>query len=364
MESSCTRSPRAKLKRARLTAQRFGIPRVHESYEALLADTDLDAVYIPPLSALHARWSAAALDAGKHVLVEKPFTSSLGATETLAAHAAWFPELILAEAYHTGHHPIMDDVRAILDANELGVVRHASATFSIPIFGRSDLRWNYELGGGGLLDVGYYPVRFLRELFGPAQEFVSARAKMRGDVDRFLEAELDFGGVRGTVVSGVWSARLGIGVEIVGDTGRLRVRWPYHPQSGAHITIAGASGRSRQTVDRTPSYSLQLAAFRDAVRGDVANRTDAVAAVAQPRTLDAIQRRAGMRPRPSVPLIDSVGRSSPSWSAHPIDHAAAHQTVSASTARFEPATSSISISCVPGAMLSKSNVTTPETACA
>jgi predicted dehydrogenase len=290
--------------RARLTAQRFGIPRVHESYDALLADADLDAVYIPLPSALHARWSAAALDAGKHVLVEKPFTSSLDAAEALAAHAARFPELILAEAYHTGHHPIMSDVRAILDANELGVVRRASATFSIPIFGRSDIRWNYELGGGGLLDVGYYPVRFLRELFGPAPEVVGARAKMRGDIDRFLEAELDFGDVRGTIVSGIWSARLGIGVEIVGDAGRLRVSWPYHPQSGARITIAGASGRRRQAVDRTPSYSLQLAAFRDAIRGDALNRTDAAAAVAQLRTLEAIQRRAGMRPRPSASLID------------------------------------------------------------
>jgi predicted dehydrogenase len=127
---------------------------------------------------------------------------------------------------------------------------------------------------------------------------------MRGDIDRFLEAELNFGDVRGTIVSGIWSARMGIGVEIVGDAGRLRVRWPYHPQSGGHITIAGASGRWRQAVDRTPSYSLQLAAFRDAIRGDALNRTDAAAAVAQLRTLDAIQRRAGMRPRPSAPLID------------------------------------------------------------
>jgi predicted dehydrogenase len=289
--------------RARAVAERFHIPRVHESYEALLADDTLDAVYVPLPSALHARWSAAALDAGKHVLVEKPFTSSLDAAEALAAHAARHPELILAEAYHTGHHPIMSDLRTILDAGEIGKVRRACATFSIPIIGRSDIRWNYELGGGGLLDVGYYPLRFLRELFGPAPEVVSARARMRGDIDRFLEAELDFDGIRGTVVSGILSARMGMSVKIVGDAGRLRVSWPYQPQNGAHITISGASGRRRQAVDRTATYALQLAAFRDAIREGARNRMDAAAGVAQLRTLEAIQSRAGMRPRPSAPLV-------------------------------------------------------------
>jgi predicted dehydrogenase len=288
--------------RARRTAARFGIPRVHGSYEALLADADVDAVYVPLPSALHARWSAAALDAGKHVLVEKPFTSNLDAAEALAAHSELHSDLILAEAYHTGHHPLIGELRGILDAGEIGVVQRASAIFSVPIISRSDIRWNYSLGGGGLLDVGYYPVRFLRELFSPAPEVVAARARMRGEIDRFIETELDFDGVRGTVVSGIWSARMGMGVEIVGDSGRLRVTWPYQPQHGARITIEHASGRRRQAVDRTSTYVLQLAAFRDAIRGDAPNRTDTAAAVAQLRTIEAIQQRAGIRPRPSAPL--------------------------------------------------------------
>jgi predicted dehydrogenase len=288
--------------RARGTAARFGIPRVHRSYEALLADADLDAVYVPLPSALHARWSAAALDAGKHVLVEKPFTSNLHAAEALAAHSGRHSDLILAEAYHTGHHPLMGELRAIVDAGEIGVVQRASATFSIPIISRSDIRWNFSLGGGGLLDVGYYPVRFLRELFGPAPKVVAARARMRGEIDRFLKTELDFDGVRGTVVSGISSARIGMGVQIVGDNGRLRVSWPYQPQHGARITIEHASERRRQTVERISTYALQLAAFRDAIRGSAPNRTDAAAAVAQLSTIEAIQHRAGMRPRPSASL--------------------------------------------------------------
>jgi predicted dehydrogenase len=292
--------------RARATADRFGIPRIHGSYEALLADADIDAVYIPLPAALHARWAAGALDAGKHVLVEKPFTSNLDAAEALAAHSERHPDLILAEAYHTGHHPLMSDLRALLDSGEIGVVRRASAQFSIPVVRRSDIRWDFTLGGGGLLDVGYYPVRFLRELFDPAPQVVSARATMRGEIDRFLEAELDFGGVRGTVISGMWSARMGMGVEIVGDAGRLRVSWPYHPQHGARITIDHAAGRRRQTVDRTSTYALQLAAFRDAVRGGAPNRTDAAAAVAQMGTIEAIQHRAEMRSRPSARLVDPL----------------------------------------------------------
>jgi predicted dehydrogenase len=285
--------------RARAFAAKRGIPRVLSSYETVLADPEIDAVYIPLPATLHARWTIAAIDAGKHVLCEKPFTSNAKDAVAVARRASQATTVVM-EAYHSSYHPLQTRLREILDSGELGPIARAKAHFYAPIPPGPDIRWNLSLGGGALLDIGYYPLRQLRELFGPVESVESARAWQLGGIDRLLTTTLRFtGGVRGEVESSMWSRKfLGMGLDIHGERGRMRVSWPFHPQHGARLRITTPSGNRTELTTRRSSYIWQLEVFRDAVLNGAAVRTNASAAVTQMLALDEIYRNAGMEPRP------------------------------------------------------------------
>lgn len=284
--------------RAAAYAARNGISRVHDSYDALLADPTIDAVYVPLPAALHAGWTIAAIEAGKHVLCEKPFTSNAPAAERVAAVAGRSGRVVM-EAYRSHFHPLYGRLREILTSGEIGPVRSARATFCIPIPPGRDIRWNPELGGGALLDVGYYPVRVLTELFGPSPTVERARAWRRGDIDRRIEASLRFaGGVDAEIVTSMWSRTpFSMTLAVVGEAGTMRVSFPYHPQMGTRVHVRGGGGTRTERTDRRSTYSFQLEAFRDAVSRGAAVETDAAAALSHMRTLDQIYRAAGMSPR-------------------------------------------------------------------
>jgi predicted dehydrogenase len=285
--------------RAAAYASRRGIPRVHASYRALLDDPELDAVYVPLPAALHAQWTIAAIEAGKHVLCEKPFTSNTAAAERVAVVDAGSDRVVM-EAYHSHYHPLQRRLGEIIASGELGSIRTARASFCVPLPPGRNIRWNLALGGGGLLDVGYYPVRQLRELFGADPTVAAARAWQRGEVDRLIEATLVFeSGMNAAVVSSLWSRRLiAARLQVTGTDRRMSVSWPYHPQLRGRIRIHGRHGSRVERADRRSTYVYQLEAFRDAIRDGTPVATDAAAAVAQMRTLDAIYQAAGMAPRP------------------------------------------------------------------
>lgn len=285
--------------RAAAAALRHRIPVVHGSYDDLLADPSIDAVYIPLPASLHAQWTTNALDAGKHVLCEKPFTSNAAAAEAVATRARTSP-LVVMEAYHSHYHPLYGRLREILATGEIGRPVRAQAHFCIPIKPGRDIRWNLALGGGSLLDVGYYPVRALTELLGTPTSVSSARAWMREGVDRRLDATMTFpDGVEGGIVSSIWSRKLlAMSLEVRGTTGTLRVSFPYHPHMGTRIRIRGSSGRRVERTDRRTTYWHQLIAFRDAVRSSSVPETDASAAAAHVRLLESIYDAAGVPPRP------------------------------------------------------------------
>jgi len=284
--------------RARRFAAEYGLVRAFDSYENLLADPQVDAVYVPLPATLHAEWVIAAIEAGKHVLCEKPFASN----STDAARVAEVAErsgVIVMEAYHSAYHPLQDQLRAILDTEVLGHVSAARAVFCIPLLSRKAIQWNPALGGGGLLDVGYYPVRQLRDLFGEPTHVIDARARQSRGVDRRFDAAMQFpGGVRGEIVTAIMSRRLlASRLEIRGAAGSLRVTWPYHPQSGARLLLRTAGRTHVVPIERRSSYLYQLEAFRDAVRTRTEPRTGAREAVAQMSAIDRLYEAAGMRPR-------------------------------------------------------------------
>jgi predicted dehydrogenase len=276
--------------------QKHGI-RAMRTYEDLLRDPGIDAVYIPLPAALHAEWTIASLEAGKHVLCEKPFTSNAAAAARVADAAKNGP--VVMEAYHSYYHPRRARLQEIIRSGELGEVTDATATFDVPIPPGRDIRWNVELGGGALLDVGYYPLRLLRDLFGDV-DVVAARARARGAIDARMEADLVHDtGVRSSMRCSIWSRRVfSMGLEVTGTAGVMRVGTPYHPQQGGVIRIRTDNGRRVERPDRRSSYVFQLEAFRDAVESGAPAPTGPFEAIAHQGAIDRIYRAAGLPVRP------------------------------------------------------------------
>ncbi|MFC5057654.1 Gfo/Idh/MocA family oxidoreductase [Saccharothrix xinjiangensis] len=280
--------------RAREFADRHGIARVHDDYEALLADPDLDAVYVPLPNGLHGRWTLAALAAGKHVLCEKPFAANAEEAARVA-EAARNSGLVVMEAFHYRYHPLAARMAEVV--GELGELRHVDARLAFPLPRFSDIRYSLELAGGALMDAGCYPVNLVRLLGGGEPEVRSARALLKGDgVDRAMRAELKFpGGHTGTVVASMWSRTvLKVTAKVLGANGEMRVVNPFAPQAGHRLAVRLKGQRRVERFDRRPSYEYQLEAFADAVLHGKPFPTTADDAVATLRVIDDIYRAAGL----------------------------------------------------------------------
>jgi predicted dehydrogenase len=280
--------------RARRFAAKHGIPRVHASYEALLADPEIDAVYNPLPNSLHARWTIQALDAGKHVLCEKPFASNVAEAETMAAAAARTGR-VLVEAFHYRYHPLFARLRALIDGGEIGQVRHLEAHFCIPLLVPGDIRWRADLAGGALMDAGCYTVHLLRHLAGAEPDVERAEARWtRGGVDRWMRAWLRFpdGRTARLTTSLLSVVLLRATVAVEGSAGRIDVLNPIAPQFYHRVRVSTPAGTRRERVAGDASYVHQLRAFVAAVREGRPVPTTPADAIANMRVIDAIYRAA------------------------------------------------------------------------
>jgi predicted dehydrogenase len=282
--------------RGRAFAAKHGIPRVHESYEALIADAELDAVYIPLPNGLHGRWTRAALAAGKHVLCEKPFTANAAEAREIAELAANSDRVVM-EAFHYRYHPLTRRVEEIIASGEVGKLKRVEAALCFPLPKFSDIRYNYSLAGGALMDAGCYAVHMVRTYGGSTPEVVWAEAKLRGpQVDRAMTAEVKFaGGHTGRVRCSMWSSRLlQISARVVGEQGELRIFNPVMPSVFHRLTIRSPDGRRVERFSRRPSYAYQLDAFAAAVLRGEPVKTTPQDAVENMTVIDAIYRAAGL----------------------------------------------------------------------
>jgi predicted dehydrogenase len=280
--------------RARRFADKHGVPGAHGSYEALLDDPDVDAVYIPLPNALHGRWARAALEAGKHVLVEKPFMANAAEAREIAELAARSGRVVM-EAFHYRYHPFVDRVQQIIASGELGTLQRVEAAdcFWMPKFSAN--AYNYALGGGALMDLGSYVVDMLRTFGGSTPEVVSAQAKLRGPgVDRAMTAELRFPeGHTGGLRCSLWSSDPPhYTARVIGDRGELRLH-PVIPYQ--QFSVRSADGRRVERFFKArTTYEYQLEAFAAAVlRGEPVKTTPAEA-VENMTVIDAIYRAAGL----------------------------------------------------------------------
>jgi predicted dehydrogenase len=285
--------------RAGRFADRYGIPRVYDSYDQLVAADDLDAVYVPLPNGLHGAWILRALAAGKHVLCEKPLTANADEAKVVAEAAAASGRVVM-EAFHYRYHPLAARVRQLLDDGTVGTVRHVEARMCFPLPRFSDIRYNLGLAGGATMDAGCYALHALRT-FGPGEPVVrSATARLHGaEVDRAMDIRLDYpGGATGRAVTSMWSARLlDVSLRIVGAAGSIRVLNFVVPQLYHRLAVRTARGRRTERVAGPASYTGQLRAFHDAVTGGAPVPTDAADAVHTMALIDAAYRAAGLTPR-------------------------------------------------------------------
>jgi predicted dehydrogenase len=282
--------------RARAFAAKHGIARVHESYQALIADPDLDAVYNPLPNGLHGKWTRAALAAGKHVLCEKPFTANAAEAREIADLAAKSDRVVM-EAFHYRYHPLALRTEQIIASGELGKLERVEAALCFPLPKFSDIRYNYSLAGGAMMDAGCYAVHMARTFGGSTPEVVSAQAKLRDpQVDRAMTAELRFAeGHTGRVRCSMWSSRLlEITAHVVGDRGEVRLFNPVTPQFFHRLSIRSSDGKRVERFPRRPSYAYQLDAFAGAVLRGEPVKTTPTDAIENMTVIDAIYRAAGL----------------------------------------------------------------------
>jgi predicted dehydrogenase len=268
------------------------------SYEELVADPGIDAVYNPLPNGLHGRWTLAALAAGKHVLCEKPFTAN--ADEARSVVAAIPPGLVVMEAFHYRYHPVFERARQLIDDGAVGALRRIETALCFPLPKFTDIRYQLDLAGGAAMDAGCYAIHMARHLAGTEPEVVSAHAKLKSPgVDRAMSAELRFDGdCTGRVTCSMWSAQLlRIGFRVTGDAGQLRVFNPVGPNLYNRLSVRGPGGRKVEHLSRRPTYEYQLEAFCRAVTDGEPPITGPADAVANMAVIDAVYRSAGLEPR-------------------------------------------------------------------
>ncbi|HKX80318.1 MAG TPA: Gfo/Idh/MocA family oxidoreductase [Novosphingobium sp.] len=287
--------------RARDYAQRHGIAR-WGSYDDLLSDPALDAIYVALPVSLHAQWSLRALASGKAVLCEKPLARNAGEAAKCLSEARGFQETF-AEALHWSCHPVADRLRQIVANGPLGEIRSVETRFIIPksYLLEDDFRLDYQRGGGVLLDAGYYCISLLRMMLGEPLGVRQASATLVApQVDGEIDARLEFAaGATGRIVASNQFAgdMLEITARILADGGSARVVNPFMPHLGCRIEFEQAGRRWNENIDSRSSYAFQAEQFVcRARRGDrsLASIEDAVANLV---AIDAIYHAAGLPPR-------------------------------------------------------------------
>lgn len=287
--------------RDRLRAQAYafehGVARVHIGYESLLAAPDLDAVYIALPNSLHAGWARAAAQAGKHVLVEKPLATDAAQAQGLRDAVQGLP-LVVREGMHYACHPLARRLWQLVDDGAIGELRHVDIVFQAPLRRPDDIRYQRELAGGALMDLGCYALHLARRLLGgmPVVERAEAQLLPSG-VDRRMIVHLT-----GAAATARIRAEFAPGALIdqhavlVGSRGRLMVRQPFMPGWLGSLQRQAHDGSMHiERFARRSSFHDQLDAFVRCVQGDVAALPGLDDAVQNMRLIDAAYAAAGLR---------------------------------------------------------------------
>lgn len=260
------------LEKSREVASRFDVSKAYSSYEELLADEDIDAVYIPLPNHLHKEWAIRAAEAGKHVLCEKPLALTAAEAEEMAAAAAK-AGVVLAEAFMYRHHPRWSRIRAILDGGEIGDLRAIRGAFTFNnAEDLANIRLKPEWGGGSLYDVGCYPLNAARFLLGQEPEAVTVLAQFsdrHGGVDMMASGLAEFpGGIGLTFDCGMWTEHRQL-LEIVGSGGTIELPLAFTAGGDDAAFTVTVRGEKRTEVPESANpYVAELDDFAAAAFGE------------------------------------------------------------------------------------------------
>jgi predicted dehydrogenase len=325
--------------RADAFALRYGIPKAYGSYQDLLTDPDIDAVYNPLPNSLHGPWTLRAIAAGKHVLCEKPFASNADEAAQVA-DAASASGLVVMEAMHYRYHPLIRRLAEL--AAELGPVRQLQCWTSFAIADPGDIRYDFELSGGALMDGGCYALDCLRLLgasdgqgepavtgaladpvvqdpgglggvvspqggsggMGPPGKGRASRAAGGAAADRSLAARLDFpGGATGWFESSFTrDGEFRADLHVIGQDGLVWLDNFIFPQRGRLVATKDGAVIADEPGGGESTYVYQLRAFAAAIAGGEPAPTSAAHAAVTMRLIDDAYRAAGLLPRPSEQL--------------------------------------------------------------
>ncbi len=264
------------------------------SYEEVVARDDVDVVYnaLPPAG--HFEWSLKALEAGKHVLLEKPATVNEADARALV-EAANKAGKRLIEAFHYRWHPLFNRAVEIVQSGQLGELVSAEAEFSAPIVRRAqEFRWQAAQGGGALADLGCYPVSWLRQLAGEEPAVTAAHQDLEPDgIDRRTTAHFSFpNGLQADVICDMdpVGGRKPPRLELVGTKGRLDIDNPLAPQYGSELILTADGQKTRETFPRRPSYAYQFDGIVDAILAGKPVWTEGADLIANAAAMAAIRR--------------------------------------------------------------------------
>jgi xylose dehydrogenase (NAD/NADP) len=274
-------------RRAEAYAKARAIPRAYGSYEELLADAEVDAVYVSLPNALHIEWSMAALEAGKHVFCEKPLSRDPGQVARAYA-AARRRGLVFAEAFMYRHHPQTERLREIVASGELGELRTIISSHSFPMpVAEYARRLPPELDAGSLMDLGCYQLGIASLLAGPPLEVSGAQVLHEGSVDMRFAAVLTHPGGVLSHFDCAMDEPLRNHLEVVGTEASLRLFDPWHCRVSS-FELLGPEGARQVPFDPGDPYRLEFEAFAAAVSGERIEAFGEAEALAQARGLRAL----------------------------------------------------------------------------
>ena len=290
------------LERARNFAAQHSIPMAFGSYAELVVRDDIDLVYCALPPSAHLEWCVAALESGKHVLVEKPFANNAqDAAEIVAAARA--AGRCAFEGFHYRFHPLFERALAAIRGGAIGRINRIEATFNADLpDSPGELRYVEALGGGALMDLGCYCMHWIRTIAGDEPTITSANARCGSPgVDLDIEAQMAFtSGPTATLKCSMQpqDGSLYRRLRVHGDQGILEIENPVSPHSGATLSIEGPNSPMPQIVSGgDTTFHYQLRHVMEVLEGRAQPLTGGDDAVGNMRAIDAIYRAAGLRPR-------------------------------------------------------------------
>ncbi len=286
--------------RAASIAARFGIPRSYGTYEALLRDPEVEAVYNPLPNHLHVEWTVKALDAGKHVLCEKPIALNAAEAQAIVEARERSGKRVI-EGFMVRFHPQWHRVRALVRDGRIGTVRVLQSAFTFPVRDPNNVRNRPDFGGGALYDVGCYAIVTARYIFGaePKQAIALIARDTELGVDRVTSGLLAFPGGGQLVFTSALQLALYQRVTVLGSEGRIEVAVPFTPAKEHRCRIVIDSGGSLdgtsavfEDLEPFDQYQAQCDLAATVFRGETTQEFPIEDAIANMRVIDALYRSA------------------------------------------------------------------------